>query len=82
VYVSIMLFDPLHVLRIGAYIGIISCHMTVGSFQPSSSGRQLWHLMLCMSLNVTSCKTIDGIKCHDRTLKTPWFETGPSKQDS
>jgi hypothetical protein len=73
---------PPHVLRVGAYIGIISRHMTVGSFQPSPSGRQLLRLMLCMYLNVTSCMTIDDIKCHDMTLKTPYFETGPSKQDS
>jgi hypothetical protein len=38
VYVSIMLSDP-YVLRVGAYIGIISRHMTVGPFQSSPSGR-------------------------------------------
>jgi hypothetical protein len=35
-----------------------------------------------MVFNVTSCMTIDGIKCHDMTLKTHCFETGSSKQDS
>jgi hypothetical protein len=70
-----------HVLRVGAYIGIISRHMTVGPFQSLPSRRQLWRLMSCMCLNITSCMTIDDIKCHDKTLKTLCFETGPSKQE-
>jgi hypothetical protein len=60
-YVSIVLFNPLHVLRVGSYIGTISYHMTVGPFQSSPSGRQLWCLMSCMCLNVMSCMTIDAL---------------------
>jgi hypothetical protein len=68
-----------YVSRAGSYIGTISRHMTVWLFQSSPSERQLWRLMSCMYFNVTSCMIINGIKCHNMTLKTPNFETGPSK---